>query len=253
MVKLVTEKPASERSDAQFKGVRKRKWGKWVSEIRLPNSRERIWLGSYDTAEKAARAFDAAASCLRGHSAKFNFPDTPPNIARGRSLTPSEIQVAAVQFANSEPPTPTTHSEHSKPTSGTETLSVSDARVPLECGLSMVGSFEDALTMNSSEYDLNYEIFPTFDDHVVGSSVANMNGEEDHADKRVQLECELPMVESFKDVLTMNSNDYNLDYKIFPEFYDLTGDVVGSSAANISGEEDDADGILVSESFLWNF
>ncbi|XP_038993988.1 ethylene-responsive transcription factor ERF017-like [Hibiscus syriacus] len=201
MVKLVTEKPASERSDAQFKGVRKRKWGKWVSEIRLPNSRERIWLGSYDTAEKAARAFDAAASCLRGHSAKFNFPDTPPNIARGRSLTPSEIQVAAVQFANSEPPTPTTHSEHSKPTSGTETLSVSDARVPLE----------------------------------------------------VQLECELPMVESFKDVLTMNSNDYNLDYKIFPEFYDLTGDVVGSSAANISGEEDDADGILVSESFLWNF
>ena len=45
--------------------MRKRKWGKWVSEIRLPNSRGRIWLGSHDTQEKAARAFDAALYCLR--------------------------------------------------------------------------------------------------------------------------------------------------------------------------------------------
>ncbi|XP_021774112.1 ethylene-responsive transcription factor ERF017-like [Chenopodium quinoa] len=84
----------------KYKGVRKRKWGKWVSEIRLPNSRERIWLGSYDTAEKAARAFDAAQFCLRGKSANFNFPDNPPEIVGGRSMTPSEIQVAASRFAN---------------------------------------------------------------------------------------------------------------------------------------------------------
>ncbi|XP_021730240.1 ethylene-responsive transcription factor ERF017-like [Chenopodium quinoa] len=83
----------------KYKGVRKRKWGKWVSEIRLPNSRERIWLGSYDTAEKAARAFDAAQFCLRGKSANFNFPENPPDIAGGRSMTPSEIQVAASRFA----------------------------------------------------------------------------------------------------------------------------------------------------------
>lgn len=63
-----------------YRGVRKRKWGKWVSEIRLPNSRERIWLGSYDTQEKAARAFDAALYCLRGSNASFNFPDTPLNM-----------------------------------------------------------------------------------------------------------------------------------------------------------------------------
>lgn len=88
-------------SGIKYKGVRKRKWGKYVSEIRLPNSRERIWLGSYDTAEKAARAFDAALFCLRGKSAKFNFPDNPPEIANGRSMTPAEIQVAAAQFANS--------------------------------------------------------------------------------------------------------------------------------------------------------
>ncbi|KAL2536880.1 ethylene-responsive transcription factor ERF [Forsythia ovata] len=65
------------------------------NEIRLPNSRERIWLGSYDTAEKATKAFDAALFYLRGSHAKFNFPDDPPNIAGGQSLTPVEIQVVA--------------------------------------------------------------------------------------------------------------------------------------------------------------
>ena len=92
-----------------YKGVRKRKWGKWVSEIRLPNSRERIWLGSYDSPEKAARAFDAALFCLRGRHASFNFPNTPCTIdanvalAPPQSLTPQEIQEVAARFANQDP------------------------------------------------------------------------------------------------------------------------------------------------------
>lgn len=88
-----------------YKGVRKRKWGKWVSEIRLPNSRERIWLGSHDTQEKAARAFDAALYCLRGRHASFNFPDTPLNInvASQHSFSPQEIQEIAAKFANESP------------------------------------------------------------------------------------------------------------------------------------------------------
>lgn len=93
--------PKTNTNELKYKGVRKRKWGKYVSEIRLPNSRERIWLGSYDTAEKAARAFDAALFCLRGHHANFNFPDDPPDIAGGRSLTPPEIQAVAQQYGNS--------------------------------------------------------------------------------------------------------------------------------------------------------
>lgn len=91
-------------SSCKYRGVRKRNWGKWVSEIRMPNSRERIWLGSFDSPEKAARAFDAALFCLRGPNANFNFPNTPPNITGGRSLTPAEIQAAATQFANSGQP-----------------------------------------------------------------------------------------------------------------------------------------------------
>lgn len=87
---------------ARFKGVRMRKWGRWVTEIRQLNSRERIWLGSYSTAEEAARAYDAAAFCLRGASAFLNFPNSPPEIPTpsGENLLSStQIQVAASQHA----------------------------------------------------------------------------------------------------------------------------------------------------------
>ncbi|KAK8568617.1 hypothetical protein V6N13_106520 [Hibiscus sabdariffa] len=172
----ISQNPAteakSERRHSRFKGARKRNWGKWVSEIRLPNSRERIWLGSYDSAEKAARAFDAALFCLRGRSAKFNFPDNPPEIANGRSLTPSEIQAVAARFANSEPRR--SHSEQSR--SGFETESpspsVSVETVGLESELAVEGSFLDVLTNGSG-----YGIFPELDDfssEFLGSSIPEM-------------------------------------------------------------------------------
>ena len=59
----------------QYKGVRMRSWGSWVSEIRAPNQKTRIWLGSYSTAEAAARAYDRAARRIRGAKAKVNFPN----------------------------------------------------------------------------------------------------------------------------------------------------------------------------------
>ncbi|XP_041004374.1 ethylene-responsive transcription factor ERF020 [Juglans microcarpa x Juglans regia] len=83
-------------SQKKYKGVRQRKWGKWVSEIRVPGSQERLWLGSYATPEAAAVARDVAFYCLRGPSALdyLNFPLMLPHSVRN-GMSPRSVQKAA--------------------------------------------------------------------------------------------------------------------------------------------------------------
>ncbi|MBA0869113.1 hypothetical protein Goshw_023333 [Gossypium schwendimanii] len=93
--------PPSSLCKKKYKGVRMRSWGSWVSEIRAPNQKTRIWLGSYSTPEAAARAYDAALLCLKGSSANLNFPLTSSHYVPDTIMSPKSIQRVAAAAANS--------------------------------------------------------------------------------------------------------------------------------------------------------
>ncbi|KAK6126716.1 hypothetical protein DH2020_039538 [Rehmannia glutinosa] len=202
-------------SSCKYKGVRKRKWGKYVSEIRLPNSRERIWLGSYDTAEKAARAFDAALFCLRGRNAKFNFPDHPPEIVDGRSMTPAEIQVAAARFAHAGP----------GPRAAVETSDRVDN----------LDSQSDSLSSPQAE-----------------SPCPSVSGGAAPVDSEMT---EIPLDNAFLDqFLNMGTGNNIADFGLFPGFDEFSGDFLVPSLPGVDYWPDNNEDLLFSEApSLWNF
>jgi hypothetical protein len=151
-----------------YRGVRQRQWGRWVAEIRLPQNRARVWLGTYGSPDTAALAYDRAAFRLRGEYARLNFPgvmdgaDCPGDLRQLRGAVDAKIRARRKQAKLARKQSRSEGADDQAPAS-----TATPPRPVLSEGAATTSETPDGVRSVSADGDLPLEHMPSFDPELV--------------------------------------------------------------------------------------